>query len=136
MMHLLVHFLVLRVMIRYHIMIPLSPLSSSIVVPYQIFANMEYMILAMILPLWLVLGFKILFLLGTTCIHWVSVTRKIKKKSFRNKRVVSSTPPYLHSLKNQTGEWTGEVTGSLVHWSNMWLSWFNSDKKPSNLINN
>jgi hypothetical protein len=27
------------------------------------------------------------------------------------------------------------VIGSLVHWSNRWLSWFNSDKKPLNLIN-
>jgi hypothetical protein len=41
-----------------------------------------------------------------------------------------------HSLKNRTGEWTGEVTGSLVHWSNQWPSWFNSDKKPLKLINN
>jgi hypothetical protein len=38
MMYLLVVFLVLRVMILYHIMIPLSPLSSLIVVPHQIFA--------------------------------------------------------------------------------------------------
>jgi hypothetical protein len=48
MMHLLVHFLVLRVMIRYHIMIPPSPLSSLIVAPHQIFTNVACMILAMI----------------------------------------------------------------------------------------
>jgi hypothetical protein len=49
MMHLQLYFLVLRIMIRYHIMIPLSPLASLIVVPYQIFSNMTCMILAMIL---------------------------------------------------------------------------------------
>jgi hypothetical protein len=48
MIHLLVHFLVSRVMIRYHIMIPLSSLSSLIVVPHKIFANIACMILAMI----------------------------------------------------------------------------------------
>jgi hypothetical protein len=37
-----------------------------------------------------------------------------------------------HSFKNRIGE----VTGSMVHWSNRLLSWFNSDKKPLNLINN
>jgi hypothetical protein len=42
MIYLLVHFLVLRVMIRYHIMIPLSSLSLLIVTPHQIFANMTY----------------------------------------------------------------------------------------------
>jgi hypothetical protein len=30
-----------------------------------------------------------------------------------------------HSFKKRTGE----VTDSLVHWSNQWLNWFNSDKK-------
>jgi hypothetical protein len=55
MMYFLVDFLILRVMIRYHIMIPLLSLSSLIDMPYQIFANMAYMILAMIFPLWLVL---------------------------------------------------------------------------------
>jgi hypothetical protein len=44
--------------------------------------------------------------------------------------------PQWHSFKNRTGEWTSEVTGSLVHWSNRWLSWFDSDKKPLNLVNN
>jgi hypothetical protein len=38
MMYLLVDFLVLRVMIPYHIMIPLPSLSSLIVMPHQIFA--------------------------------------------------------------------------------------------------
>jgi hypothetical protein len=51
MIYLLLHFLVLHVMIRYHIMIPLSHLSSLIVVPHQIFAYVACMILAMILPL-------------------------------------------------------------------------------------
>jgi hypothetical protein len=49
-----IEFLVLRAMIRYHIMIPLSSLTSLIGVPHQIFANMACMILVMILPLWLV----------------------------------------------------------------------------------
>jgi hypothetical protein len=48
---LLLVFLVLRVMILYHIMIPLPPLSSLIVLPHQLFANMAYMIVPMILPL-------------------------------------------------------------------------------------
>jgi hypothetical protein len=43
---------------------------------------------------------------------------------------------YKHSLKTQTGERTVDVTRSLVHWSNRWLSWFNCDRKPLNLINN
>jgi hypothetical protein len=51
MIYLLVDFLVLRVMIRYHIMILLSLLSSLIVMPHQIFAYVACMILAMILPL-------------------------------------------------------------------------------------
>jgi hypothetical protein len=38
-MYLLVDFLVLRVMIWYNIMIPLSPLSLIIIAPHQIFAN-------------------------------------------------------------------------------------------------
>jgi hypothetical protein len=37
MIYLLVDFFILRVMIRYHIMIPLSPLSSLIIVSHQIF---------------------------------------------------------------------------------------------------
>jgi hypothetical protein len=41
----------LRVMIQYHNMIPLSSLSSLIVVPHQIFAYVACMILAMILLL-------------------------------------------------------------------------------------
>jgi hypothetical protein len=48
MMYLLVDFLVLRVMIWYHIMIPLSPLFSLIAMPYQIFAYVACMILAII----------------------------------------------------------------------------------------
>jgi hypothetical protein len=55
MMHLLLHFLVLRVMIRYHIMIPLSSLSSLIDAPHQLFACIECMIQLMILALWLAL---------------------------------------------------------------------------------
>jgi hypothetical protein len=50
-MYLLVDFLVLHVMIRYHIMILLLPLSLLIVVPHQIFAYVACMILAMILSL-------------------------------------------------------------------------------------
>jgi hypothetical protein len=42
MIYLLVQFLILRIMIQYHIMIPLSSLSLLIVTPYQIFANMIY----------------------------------------------------------------------------------------------
>jgi hypothetical protein len=38
-MYLLVDFLVLRVVIWYNIMIPLSPLSLIIIAPHQIFAN-------------------------------------------------------------------------------------------------
>jgi hypothetical protein len=45
MMYLLVDFLVLRVMIRYHIMILLSLLSSIMVMPHQIFIYMACMIL-------------------------------------------------------------------------------------------
>jgi hypothetical protein len=44
-------------------------------------------------------------------------------------------PAWSHSFKNRTGEWTGEVTGSLVHRFNRWLSRFSCDKKPLNLIN-
>jgi hypothetical protein len=51
MMYFLVDFLVLVVIIWYHIMIPSSPLSLLIVMRYQIFANMTCMILAMVLPL-------------------------------------------------------------------------------------
>jgi hypothetical protein len=61
----------------------------------------------------------------------------------QKKKIMSSWRWYIfsvshpnHSFKNRTGEWTGKVTGSLVHWSNRWFSWFNCDKKPSNLINN
>jgi hypothetical protein len=55
MMQLPIDFLVLRAIIRYHIMIPLSPFTLLVVVPRQIFANMACMILPMILLLWLVL---------------------------------------------------------------------------------
>jgi hypothetical protein len=50
MIYLLVDFLVLRVMIRYYIMILLLFLSSLIVMPHQIFVYVACMILAMILP--------------------------------------------------------------------------------------
>jgi hypothetical protein len=56
MISLLVEFLVLRVMIRYHNMIPLSSLSSLIDAPHQLFACMKCMIQLMILALWLALG--------------------------------------------------------------------------------
>jgi hypothetical protein len=64
-MHLQLHFLVLRVMIQYHIMIPLSSLSSLIDVPHQLFACMECIIQLMILALWLALGFDNADLVGT-----------------------------------------------------------------------
>jgi hypothetical protein len=54
MMCLPLNFLVLHARIRYHIMIPLPSLTSLNGVPHQIFANMAWMILLMILPLWLV----------------------------------------------------------------------------------
>jgi hypothetical protein len=53
MISLLVEFLVLRVMIRYHNMIPLSSLSSLINAPHQLFACIKCMIQLMILALWL-----------------------------------------------------------------------------------
>jgi hypothetical protein len=53
MIYLLVDFLVLRVMIRYHNMISLLSLSSLTDVPHQLFACMECMIQLMILALWL-----------------------------------------------------------------------------------
>jgi hypothetical protein len=40
----------------------------------------------------------------------------------------------VEDIVSKTGP-VSEVTGSLVHWSNRWLSWFNNDKKPLNLIN-
>jgi hypothetical protein len=49
MIYLLVDFFVLRVMIRYHNMIPLSSLSSLTDAPHQLFACMESMIQLMIL---------------------------------------------------------------------------------------
>jgi hypothetical protein len=55
MISLLVEFLVLRVMIRYHNMIPLSSLSLLIDTPHQLFVCMECMIQLMILALWLAL---------------------------------------------------------------------------------
>jgi hypothetical protein len=53
MIYLLVDFLVLRVMIRYHNMIPFSSLSSLIDAPHQLFTYMECVIQLMILALWL-----------------------------------------------------------------------------------
>jgi hypothetical protein len=53
MIYLIVDFLILRGMIRYHNMIPLSSLSSLIDAPYQLFACIECMIRLMILALWL-----------------------------------------------------------------------------------
>jgi hypothetical protein len=50
-MHLSLHFLVLRAMILYHIMILDSSLSSLIDAPHQLFACMECMIQLMILAL-------------------------------------------------------------------------------------
>jgi hypothetical protein len=55
MMHLSLHFLVLRAMILYYIMILVSSLSSLIDVPHQFFACMKCMIQLMILALWLAL---------------------------------------------------------------------------------
>jgi hypothetical protein len=54
-MYLSLHFLVLRDMILYHIMIPVSSLSSLIDASHQLFACIECMIHLMILALWLVL---------------------------------------------------------------------------------
>jgi capsule polysaccharide export protein KpsE/RkpR len=54
MMCLPLSFLVLRAMIRYHIIISLPSLTSLIHAPHQIFDNVACMILLMILPLGLV----------------------------------------------------------------------------------
>jgi hypothetical protein len=51
MIYLLVDFLILCVMIRYHIMVPLSLFSSLIIMAYQIFAYVACIILNMILLL-------------------------------------------------------------------------------------
>jgi hypothetical protein len=51
MIYLLVHFVVLRVIIQYHNMIPFSSLSLLNVVPHKIFTYVACIILAMILLL-------------------------------------------------------------------------------------
>jgi hypothetical protein len=81
-MHCPVNFLVLCVMIQYQIMVPLSPLSSLIIVSHQNFCSggmhdTSYEV--MILPLWLVLA------------HW---RRKIKEERDGGCRI-SNAKPYF-----------------------------------------